>query len=301
MAHERGAALLITLVLITVIGSIAFGVGRSTLTNFRLITRLEDSLNAYQAAQAGIEDGLLRFRFSKNSEVPTNCPSSNPKLPTTATTWFSRVNVTTGVVSCVDLDPEFPLIESPGPTDIVYDLKMHFKKDPGVSECLSTSVSPGCVSLPSGQPALAKDTSIEYNVNGLTSLRITTTFDPQETTPTGQRKLEVIMLSADGSAIDRELYDAPGGLIVNQPLQLSGKNIETIRLRAFGRDVHRYEIQPAANESLDSRITVIESTGYFGVSKRKLRLEFDRLSGTAFELFDFVLYAGSSGIVGPTP
>jgi len=54
MVGQRGTALLMTMILITVIGSVAFGVGRTTLSNMRQVNRLEDSLNAYQAAQAGI-------------------------------------------------------------------------------------------------------------------------------------------------------------------------------------------------------------------------------------------------------
>ena len=38
------------MIVITVVGSIAFSVGASTITSFRQQTQLEDSLNAYQAA-----------------------------------------------------------------------------------------------------------------------------------------------------------------------------------------------------------------------------------------------------------
>lgn len=299
MVHERGAALLITLVLITVIGSIAFGVGRSSLTNFRLITRLEDSLNAYQAAQAGIEDSLLRFRFSKNSELPAACPSAtNQEVPTKSTNWFERVNVTTGARECVDLDPDLP-VPTPNSSDIVYDLKMYYRKDAGRSECVvsSPTTEEGCLQLPI---ALAKDATVEYSVQGMTSLTLTATFESQDTTPPGQRKIEVLLVSPDGQSLGSELYDAPGGQVTAQPIPLSGQAVSAIRIRPFGKNLVRYELQPRAGESIDSRVTTIESVGYFGVSKRKLTLTLDRTTGTIFELFDFVLFAGSSGI-SPTP
>ncbi|MEK7183959.1 MAG: hypothetical protein AAB701_00350 [Patescibacteria group bacterium] len=178
MSGERGAALLITLVLITVIGSIAFGVGRSTLTNFRLVTRLEDSLNAYQAAQAGIEDGLLRFRFDKNAEVPTNCPDA-PK-PTTNTSYYARVSLLgSGLPNCADLSAT-PFV-APSTSEIVYDLKMHFRKDPGQSECIVTAPAAqadkdrGCTELVGA--ALARDTSVEYAVEGINNLKVLARFE----------------------------------------------------------------------------------------------------------------------------
>ena len=47
---QRGSALRITMIVITVVGSIAFSVGASTITSFRQQTQLEDSLNAHRIA-----------------------------------------------------------------------------------------------------------------------------------------------------------------------------------------------------------------------------------------------------------
>jgi len=68
---QRGFALLLTLVVVSVIGVVAFGVGRLTLTEFRQTVRFQDSQDALQTAEAGIEDGLVRFRFNRDTEVPS--------------------------------------------------------------------------------------------------------------------------------------------------------------------------------------------------------------------------------------
>lgn len=57
-----GAALVITLIVVTVISAIAFSVSRMLVSEVKQITRLEDSEMAYQAAESGIEAGLLLYR-----------------------------------------------------------------------------------------------------------------------------------------------------------------------------------------------------------------------------------------------
>ena len=47
------------MIVVTVVGSIAFAIGASTITAFRQQTQLEDSQNAYAAATAGLEGGLF--------------------------------------------------------------------------------------------------------------------------------------------------------------------------------------------------------------------------------------------------
>jgi len=51
---ERGSALLITMIVITILGTIAFGIGASTVSSLRRQSQIEDSQNAYQAAQLSV-------------------------------------------------------------------------------------------------------------------------------------------------------------------------------------------------------------------------------------------------------
>ena len=295
MVGQRGTALLMTMILITVIGSIAFGVGRTTLSNLRQVNRLEDSLNAYQAAQAGIEDALLRFRFDKNAEAPraASCASplnNNPVLTasTAPSNIFSRTDVSLNTTSCTDLTGS---VEAPNPADIVYDLKMYYRKDTGQSECIvSTSPPPvGCNLAPGGQPALPSETTLEYNVQGVSLLHVSAEIGGS--TP----RLEIIRIGSDGTILDQDLLVGP--TINDQVINLNSAT-QTIRMRSFG-DVSSYKLSIAPQESLDSRITTIESVGYFGTSKRKLTLTLDRLTGSVFGVFDFVLFSGNGSIVGP--
>jgi len=58
------------MIVITILGTIAFAIGASTVSSLRRQSQIEDSQNAYQAAVSGLEDGLLRFRYSKDTETP---------------------------------------------------------------------------------------------------------------------------------------------------------------------------------------------------------------------------------------
>ena len=307
MVGQRGTALLMTMILITVIGSVAFGVGRTTLSNMRQVNRLEDSLNAYQAAQAGIEDALLRFRFDKNAEAPMsascNTVSPNYTVPTVSSKIFSRVNISNPVSKdCVDLSGPVPAPSSPD--DIVYDLKMFYKKDINQHECITIAEvlpqdPPGCIRT-SQSAALNQDTAIEYDVRNIPNLSLKAKFS----SPNLSNAIEVISIgttAVNGVPVDQILGQSllrPNGDTVDSNPSTFSPEAERIRLRAFGSSLAMYDLS-APGKTLDSRITIVESIGYFGVSKRKLTLTLDRLTGTVSEVFDFVLFSGNGPIIGP--
>ncbi len=69
---QSGAALLITMLLIAGVGALALAVSRIVLSEIRISSAYADGIVAYQAAEAGIERGLLEFRFNRNIEANFN-------------------------------------------------------------------------------------------------------------------------------------------------------------------------------------------------------------------------------------
>lgn len=67
---KRGTAILIAIFLITAIGTLAFSFGRILLLETSSLSLYENGVGAYYAAESGIEEGLLRYRFYPESEVP---------------------------------------------------------------------------------------------------------------------------------------------------------------------------------------------------------------------------------------
>lgn len=68
---RRGSALIFTLMIIALVASLSFYISRGAVREQRIATASQQSLGAYYAAEAGIEDGLARLAADKNIEVPT--------------------------------------------------------------------------------------------------------------------------------------------------------------------------------------------------------------------------------------
>ena len=67
---QRGSALIISMLLIAAVGGIAFGIGRLLFIESTMAALYENGAVAYYAAESGIEEGFLRYRYNRNAEVP---------------------------------------------------------------------------------------------------------------------------------------------------------------------------------------------------------------------------------------
>ena len=60
------------MLLITSIGVITFGIGRALFVQTQTGALYENGVMAYYAAESGIEEGFLMYRYNQNSEIPEN-------------------------------------------------------------------------------------------------------------------------------------------------------------------------------------------------------------------------------------
>ena len=65
----KGAALIIALLVITSMSAIGFFISRLNIKDIVMMSRLEDSMISYFAAEAGIEQGVLMWRYNNNVET----------------------------------------------------------------------------------------------------------------------------------------------------------------------------------------------------------------------------------------
>lgn len=72
MKKARGSALFIAILLVTAIGAIAFSFGRVFTMTAISTTIYENGVGAFYAAESGIEEGMLRYRYNNNSEIPSS-------------------------------------------------------------------------------------------------------------------------------------------------------------------------------------------------------------------------------------
>ena len=67
---QRGSALIIAMMFIGLIGAIAFGIAKLIFADSSIGTLSENGAIAYYAAESGVEEGFLRYRYNQNAEVP---------------------------------------------------------------------------------------------------------------------------------------------------------------------------------------------------------------------------------------
>lgn len=278
---RRGAALIIALALITFISSAAFSIGRLMISEIRATTGLEDSMVAYYAAEAGVEQGLLMWRYNHDVETSTGATATD------------------GNPVHVDIDEQRS-----------FDLKIYYKGDKvGNFDNIDDP----------NNPTIKKDGSLELrgfeDVSNLTIKYITPCQNPSLfpagsvcATNTGRPSgidhgVEFKIINSDGTQTDLEdnLFDPTASRSGWSPAML-GWTLEPgskIRVKPWDTDI-KYVAETTAITGvpkIDSGISFIESTGYFGSAKRKIQVQVDRVSGTILGTYDFVLFGGSSDII----
>src|SRR3990167_3935840 len=330
----RGSALLITLLIVSVISAAAFGVGKLTLQNIGLTGSLEDSTVAYQVARAGIEEGLLRWRYDHAFETGEPAGSTETLLQT-----FRAIlpSYDSGDLPSEAVVPDYTATGA-NPREKTYDLRSWFHAD---------KIGTGCKTDLSGidqyggdngdVPILAKDETRELDVSNLTGITTVTicwsnalndnhqnyrngAYDPTDDLNSLNifPSVEVIPIDGLGDVLtgtNFKTFTLPNerGALIN----VGSGGVKHLRFKPFiyhdptpgnpfsGDETTTHaELDSALNPRIvfsvvpsagviDSGVHYIESTGYFGVAKRRLRAEIDRTSGRLLGLFDFSIYSGS--------
>ena len=311
---QQGFALLLTLVVVSVIGAVAFGIGRLTLTELRQTVRFQDSQSALQAAEAGIEDGLLRYRLEHDSQIPTKEQCGNPPgytEPTSdvsVTNYVLRVNLTTSNsaerVKCVDL--KNPLTPTPPKSDIVYDMKVYFKgKELGT--CGDQKVTIDC------GVQLNKDDDASIVVDKVPSVSIKAGLENADTQSTAgglgfTHALEIKLFTDQGTQVGPPIF-----LDQSRDTFLKGKRgfpvtvpngVSSIQIRPRDADTSIAAALPEGTPesiNIDFGFEFIESTGYANGIKRKIQSIVNRSDDKARGVYDFVLFGGSSSVSAPSP
>jgi hypothetical protein len=264
---NHGAALIITLMVITAISGFAFFASRLSIAEIVSMNKLENSMVSFYASEAGIEQGLLMRRYNHEVEFSSTCTvpgCSTANQPTSASG-----------------DPYEFILDSTSNSNVIYNLKIWHRNDAGKPET----------------GPLAQDQVIEYDTNGLSgSLALTcigcnSESDSLEYTTFTSSNIDVKGLITSNTTVP----------------SLTTTLDQKIRLRSWGPTSKQYIITSSnPSDKLDSRTTSINSTGGASTTNRKMEISIDRTSGAALSLSDFVLF-GSTSIISsgststPTP
>ena len=117
MKKERGSALIISMLLISAVAGMAFGVARLFFIETAAAAKYETGAIAYYAAESGLEEGFLRYRYNQNAQVPfgTNFTLQNQNI--------NRVNVTGSILNSPNIPTSTALSSL---TSQYYDLRMGY-------------------------------------------------------------------------------------------------------------------------------------------------------------------------------
>ncbi len=314
--RSQGFALLLTLIVIGVIGAVAFGVGYLTLHAYQATVRFQDSQSALEAAEAGIEDGLLRFRYDRNVQVPTAAmcaalPAGSilpagatvDAEPTDITKFVLRVNLSTGVLQCVD--PTSSSVPTPDPTQSVYDLKVYFKGSK-LGEFGSADLANS-----KSTPTVSKDEVLEiggFDNPSAINLLVQYNMIKEATSPPSTKRAIIEFFDRKGQPSTASLP-----IIVNKVDEFDFNGIQGSSI-GLTSDISAIRIRPIAGNAkiaakvsgtakpIDFGFTALESTGYSNSVKRRLVSTINRSNGKTTGIYNFVFFSGSPGSsLAPSP
>lgn len=295
----RGSALIIAFLLIAAVGSASLVIGRLFLVDQSVSQVYEDSIVAYYAAESGIEEALLRYRYDNNVQVP-----SNQRL-------VVRSNLADSVASISNPTNAIPI-----EADQRYDLKVssygnYFGEDPD---------GDGVVNLtdPNDYYKIPQDEAIKVDITNIVEER--KDFNLYVKLPSGTNKrmafIEVKIVGKEvpggnlkeykKALIFQSGHDIVSGnsktmtyVPTNRNFALSSlKSIivgasslveAELSIKPLYSDIF-VVLQPQTGSSIAQSHTLIKSTGYYGRNSRTLSAKIDRQNGTVYDLFDYVLY-----------
>jgi Tfp pilus assembly protein PilX len=315
MKKNIGSALLITILIIGTVGAIALALGRLTLSEIKISSSLSDSVISYYAAEGGLEDGLWRYRVNHDVEDPCLGRTSNPLNFTEPcsgdilenNSFVDQYNYDNNQ----DVQPNIAANLVPPANQRAYDLKVYFKQ----LDCVGFKNNDcnGSVDTNSNAYKLLPDQSKTFDVSNLQNpLSIKVQRATGSDWPSGINYwIEYKFYINDQiNPVEVKINPADDGKIgsFSQTMTIGGITIPPNAIKLVVKLLTNEQVAnktgyvhfgiSSAGDAIDSGFTYVDSTGYYGQTKRRLRMTIDRESGNILSLLDYALYAGGTGVPG---
>lgn len=303
---QQGIALIITIVLTGIMLASVTVLSKEMIDEVRNSTRIDNSLIAYYAAEAGLEEALLEWRYDhdaeisqendNNSAVDVTCTAINPCTPRT-------VDLTT--------DTRIPNITAKEYTKHYYELVMWNKTGCIITLANPTDPNPNNCSVM--QP-LKRDDVAEFVIPNMTQ-PVKLSWKNGTINPLlgdSDYRVEITAYDENGQIIPAgKFFTLPLTTKATIPISIgSGRKI--IRVKPSYVNINPIGItytegtpisetpsidltinQTPTNDLIAGLVTNIESVGYYGGVARKITATIDRTSGNILSIFDYVIYSAS--------
>jgi len=298
---SKSSALLLTILIAGLISIVSLSVSRLSISEIKMAGGANESAAAYFAAEAGLEDGLARWRWDRNVEVPVGATETSGSI--------RRCNIST--TQCAEGNPPSITV---GPEDKYYDLKIWYKADKATGELKKDESKEFFISWPSDLTSLTLTRSDVQNVNSEATATVSMevmAYKKTDMTPAvlnGDACGKLLTKTTENSTTISLSGDSNNEYVLRIKPWIgsnsSGTDANGISGYAAGpapvaKDASKglyvtYTLTPSpSNINIDSGFHYIESTGYYKNTKRKLVAKIDRKSGTILSVYDFVIYAGT--------
>jgi hypothetical protein len=318
--RKSGSAIIIAFLLMAVVSGTAFAIAKLFYLDTSLGGLYENSTVAYYAAESGVEEGLLRYRFDRNAEVAA---ATNDYVNYNSAI---RNNLVTGQVGTKATT--FGQIEQ------VYDLNMYYKtkyygtafdssgilnytdldnpdygkeytipRDEAVKIDITDVLGTGTGDL-TFFVKLGKAVSPSTDNTAFIEARMSNSSDEYKKalipngTRTGVQRDWPFGTYANMSVIPgvERIYQ-----IINLKTAIAGAEFSYktagdrvfLYLKPIGYDNIIIGLKPTQTGktiAISAPYSTIKSTGYYGGVGRTLTAKVDRQSGTVYDIFDFVVY-----------
>lgn len=321
---QRGSAILIAVFLVAAVGSAAFAIGRLFLMDAVISDKYESSVIAYYVAESGIEEGLLRYRYNKNQEVPigSNMPiinltknSRESKDPASYAFaplnryYVPSVEYLTEFYGENVVNPGIPSFDANDIADANYPGIYRIPKDEAIKLDLSKVAPSDTITLFVKYKKIDSDEDFDFTSPCGTECPFLEVALTGQTPDSGKNLYQSKMaLVANGhtnsfNADDfiSETTDVTTEVITYKDLvgRIRAKNKapifdDTDVLSLMIKPLYADAIIGIKTKSTDKKLpapyNTVKSTGYYGGVTRTLEAKIDRQAGTVYDLFDFVLY-----------
>lgn len=295
VGFRSGSSLIFVMMIVAGIATVTLGAQRLALVQFGQSVADEDNIAAYYAAKAGIEDGLARFRFSRNTDtVQSGNSYTAERYDVTAGQSLGYIADNTAITSASGYQP----------THQYYDLKVAYR----APSLAGVAIAQDDTLELTGFPDSATDYYLRYQftwASGQTGCFVALQEISQ--TVSGTQIQPQVVATQVGSQTN---YDSSTGTNLLIRTGLGGGGLAAkVRIRPYGgpscangaitasfSTVTGSSGTTSAGVSFDSTQTKITATGYFGTTKRTLLATIDRKSGTLLNVYDFNVYGGTGNV-----
>lgn len=291
VSPERGSALLLAVLIIALVGTVGFGLIRIALMQSRIANSSSNAIQAYNAAEAGLEYALLQYRIDKDREIGTATAPVAFTMNANQSFAVSMTHSATifGTQSCLDRVAStftvFSQCDAP-PTNDPYS-PLNFMQ-PNETLTFQTAQDASLIVLRAVKNDFNNDPAVVTQDDASRGV-LQIQFYNRDADGTEHFLMQKVykLGEADGIALAK----TAGGIPVHGPLSFNKVSLLYLHDNDVSLAVVVKMQQNTVVRSFDTGITTISATGSAGGVKRRMAARIDRRTDRVLGVFDFALHA----------